>query len=144
MGRPSYLSIGEIAEHLPMLTVQCDRCGRAGRYSTAKLVEQYGAEATVQPFEDDLTRDARISMTQDTHSEMRADDAGFAAVAAESAAVISLLASRQCLCAALKITSQAQHHFAISTTEHSCRALAQFSCCLQHSRHRTGEAFVRS
>ena len=56
MARLSYLSIGEIAEHLPMLTVQCDRCGRHGRYNTAQLVEKYGAAATVQPFQDDLTR----------------------------------------------------------------------------------------
>jgi hypothetical protein len=46
MARLSYLSMGEIAEHLPMLTVQCDRCGRRGRYNTAQLVQRYGAAAT--------------------------------------------------------------------------------------------------
>ena len=32
------ITLGYIAEHLPMLNVQCDRCGRQCRYSTAKLV----------------------------------------------------------------------------------------------------------
>ena len=48
---------GYIARHLPMITVQCDRCGRRGRYSTAKLIVTYGADATVQGFQRDLTKD---------------------------------------------------------------------------------------
>jgi hypothetical protein len=67
MTRLSYLSIGEIAEHLSMLTVQCDRCGRRGRYNTAQLLAKYGAAATVQPFQDDLSW---IPLRQ-----VRADDA---------------------------------------------------------------------
>src|SRR6185437_16294769 len=50
-------TLGYIAEHLLMLNVHCDRCGRHGRYRTAKLVEKYGADANVQPFQEDLTRD---------------------------------------------------------------------------------------
>ena len=33
-----YVSLGEVAERLRMLRVECDRCGRKGRYSTAHLV----------------------------------------------------------------------------------------------------------
>lgn len=55
--RRNYISLGEIAEHLPMLNVQCARCGRHGRYSTDKLVAKYGADATVQPFQEDITKD---------------------------------------------------------------------------------------
>ena len=51
------VTLGEIAAHLPMLFVECRNCGRRGRYSTAKLVEKYGAASTVQPFQDDLRRD---------------------------------------------------------------------------------------
>lgn len=40
-----------------MLRVACDRCGRSGRYRTDKLFAKYGADATVQPFQEDITRD---------------------------------------------------------------------------------------
>lgn len=46
------ITFGEIAETFAMLTVQCDNCGRHGRYSTAKLVVKYGAASTVQPLQD--------------------------------------------------------------------------------------------
>jgi hypothetical protein len=49
--------LGYIAKHLPMLRVECDRCGRKGRYRTDKLLEKYGVDATLQPFQEDLTRD---------------------------------------------------------------------------------------
>jgi hypothetical protein len=51
------VNIGYIAQHLQMLGVQCDRCGRKGRYSTAKLVAKYGADATLQPLQEELTAD---------------------------------------------------------------------------------------
>ena len=51
------VTIGEIAEHFRLLDVKCDNCGRHGRYNTAKLVAKYGADSSVQPFQDDLRRD---------------------------------------------------------------------------------------
>ena len=51
------VTLGEIGKTLPMLRVVCDRCGREGRYRTAKLIAKYGAGASVAPFQDDLTRD---------------------------------------------------------------------------------------
>lgn len=29
---------------LPLVRVKCDKCGRAGQYHTAKLIERYGAD----------------------------------------------------------------------------------------------------
>lgn len=55
--RRSYVTLAEIAEYLPILRVVCDRCGRRGRYRTDKLVAKYGADASIQPFQDDITRD---------------------------------------------------------------------------------------
>jgi hypothetical protein len=51
------VTIGYIAEHLTMLGVQCDRCGRKGRYRTDKLLQEYGPESTLQPFQEKLTAD---------------------------------------------------------------------------------------
>jgi hypothetical protein len=49
-----------------MLNVQCDRCGGHGRYRTAKLVEKHGDDATVQPFQYDLTKDCPHKNIPDT------------------------------------------------------------------------------
>lgn len=55
--RRGYVSLGEIAAKLRMLRVKCDRCGREGRYSTARLVAKYGADASIQPLQDEITAD---------------------------------------------------------------------------------------
>ncbi|HVA12651.1 MAG TPA: hypothetical protein VNF99_05345 [Stellaceae bacterium] len=52
-----YGTLGEIAAKLRMLRVECDRCGRTRRYKTDKLIAKYGAGASIQPFQDDFTRD---------------------------------------------------------------------------------------
>lgn len=57
MDRGGVITLGEIAEHFSMLNVVCERCGRHGRYNTARLVGKYGADETVQPFQEDITRD---------------------------------------------------------------------------------------
>ncbi|HWE72323.1 MAG TPA: hypothetical protein VG328_04130 [Stellaceae bacterium] len=51
------ITLGEIAAKLRMLHVTCDRCGRADRYGIARLVKEYGAESSIQQFQDDITRD---------------------------------------------------------------------------------------
>jgi hypothetical protein len=51
------VNLGYIARHLAMLNVQCDRCGRKGRYRTDKLLAKYGAESSREEFQNDLTRD---------------------------------------------------------------------------------------
>jgi hypothetical protein len=43
--RRLFLSLGEIASRIEILEIRCSRCDRAGRYSTTRLVEQYGADA---------------------------------------------------------------------------------------------------
>ena len=37
-------TLGDIAARMKLLEVRCSRCTRAGRHSTAKLVERWGAE----------------------------------------------------------------------------------------------------
>ena len=51
------VTVGYVARHLKMLGVQCDRCGRHGRYSTAKLVERFGPDANLQAWQEELTAD---------------------------------------------------------------------------------------
>jgi len=39
------VTLGDIADKLPMLEVACSRCERHGRLSVAKLIEQHGVDA---------------------------------------------------------------------------------------------------
>jgi len=55
--RRGYIPLGDIAAKLTLLRVQCDRCGRAGQYRTDRLVARYGADESIGPFQDDITRD---------------------------------------------------------------------------------------
>ena len=38
------ITLAEIAERLTVLEVRCTKCDHRGRYRTARLVEQYGAD----------------------------------------------------------------------------------------------------
>jgi hypothetical protein len=53
----AYVSLGEIATKLRILHIRCDRCGRAGRYSTRRLVREYGADTSIEPLQNDMTAD---------------------------------------------------------------------------------------
>jgi hypothetical protein len=57
MSKRGYINLGEIAQRLDMLVIACDRCGRRGQYSTAKLVAKYGADASIEPLQNDVTAD---------------------------------------------------------------------------------------
>jgi hypothetical protein len=57
--RRGYITLGEIAARLPMLRVECDRCGRSGRYRTDKLVAKYGADASIQLFLEEIIKDCQ-------------------------------------------------------------------------------------
>ena len=51
------ITFGEIGRDPSHANVRCDRCFRRGRCKTTKLVAQFGADATVQPFQDWITKD---------------------------------------------------------------------------------------
>jgi hypothetical protein len=40
----TYLVFGDIEGKLNVLRVECGRCGRKGRYSVRRLIEQYGRD----------------------------------------------------------------------------------------------------
>jgi hypothetical protein len=42
-----HLTFGDIEGKLDMLTVECTRCPRKGRYSVAKLIEQHGRQGNM-------------------------------------------------------------------------------------------------
>jgi hypothetical protein len=62
-GSRGVVTWGYIARHLPVITVHCDRCGRAGRYHTDKLLEKYG-DTNIQQFQRDITADCPRNSTR--------------------------------------------------------------------------------
>ena len=53
--RAGYISLGRIAERLNVLVVQCDRCGHRGQYPLWKLMVKYGADASIEPLQNEIT-----------------------------------------------------------------------------------------
>jgi hypothetical protein len=53
----TYLVFGDIAGKLKMLRIECTKCPRQGRYSVAKLIEQYGQRGNMTKWVSDLKGD---------------------------------------------------------------------------------------
>jgi hypothetical protein len=51
------VTLGQVAERLAMLEVACGRCGRRGRYSTARLVVKHGAAMGLPDLREVLAAD---------------------------------------------------------------------------------------
>jgi hypothetical protein len=49
MSSSGAITLGEIADRLPMLEVACSRCERHGRLRVARLIERYGENAAHPP-----------------------------------------------------------------------------------------------
>ena len=76
MTRRGYISLGEIAQRLNVLVIQCDRCGRRGQYPLRKLIAKYGADASIEPLQNDITADCprSIPMTAGEIGAMMKDE----------------------------------------------------------------------
>ena len=47
----------DIAGKLDVLRIECDRCGRRGRYRVDRLVKKYGIDAKLFAWSDEVTAD---------------------------------------------------------------------------------------
>lgn len=57
MPRAGQVILGDVADKLTMLRVECPRCGRAGRYAVARLLRERGRDAGLHEFLRELTAD---------------------------------------------------------------------------------------
>ena len=57
MPRNGSHTFADLRRRLAMLRLECAKCGRAGRYSLAKLIEERGADTTLNEWRDSLTAD---------------------------------------------------------------------------------------
>jgi hypothetical protein len=51
MPRDGAIIFRDIAGKLDVLTIECDKCGRFGRYHVERLIEQYGIDAKLFDWE---------------------------------------------------------------------------------------------
>ena len=71
--RDGCITFSDLLGRLKVLRVDCDRCGRHGRYLVDKLVYDHGADAKLGEWFSNLTKDCR-QKNQD--GVVRACDAG--------------------------------------------------------------------
>lgn len=55
MPRDGAIVSGDLVGKLDALRVECSKCGRAGRYRIADLIERYGRDGKLLAFTDDVT-----------------------------------------------------------------------------------------
>ena len=51
------ITFGDLVGKLDVLVVACDKCGRKGRYSVARLIERHGRDAKVLDLLAEITAD---------------------------------------------------------------------------------------
>jgi hypothetical protein len=47
----------DLVDKLDVLNVECDKCGRRGRYHLHRLIERYGIDAKLFDWSDEITAD---------------------------------------------------------------------------------------
>jgi len=57
MPRDGAITVGDLVGRLEYLTLECEKCGRRGRYRVARLVEQHGPDHKLTDWQWQLTAD---------------------------------------------------------------------------------------
>jgi hypothetical protein len=52
-----HLTFADIEGKLDVLTIECTRCPRRGRYNMAKLIEQHGRQGNMMAWKEQLNAD---------------------------------------------------------------------------------------
>jgi hypothetical protein len=57
MPREGAIIFRDLVGKLEVLNVECDKCGRRGRYRLDRLIERYGIDAKLFEWSDEITAD---------------------------------------------------------------------------------------
>ena len=57
MPRDGAIIFRDLVGKLDMLNVECDKCGRHGRYRLDRLIERYGIDAKINEWSSEVTAD---------------------------------------------------------------------------------------
>jgi len=57
MPRNGSITFGDLIGKLDTVLVECEKCGRSGRYSVRRLIEQHGRDGKMTDWQSNLTAD---------------------------------------------------------------------------------------
>jgi hypothetical protein len=57
MPRHGAIIFGDLTGKLDVLLVACEKCGRSGRYSVRRLIDQRGGDGKIIDWKDDIAAD---------------------------------------------------------------------------------------
>ena len=69
MPREGAIIFRDLVGRLEVLNVQCDKCGRRGRYRLDRLIERYGIDAKLFDWSDEITADCPRKQAKDLNDQ---------------------------------------------------------------------------
>jgi len=69
MPRDGAIIFRDIVGKLDVLAVECDKCGRFGRYHLERLIERYGIDAKLFDWSDEITADCPRRHSKNLHDQ---------------------------------------------------------------------------
>jgi hypothetical protein len=69
MPREGALIFRDVLGRVDYLEVICEKCGRKGRYSVARLVERYGVDSKLFDWTDEITADCPRKIARDLNDQ---------------------------------------------------------------------------
>jgi hypothetical protein len=69
MPREGAIIFREIVGKLDALNVECEKCGRRGRYQVHPLIERYGIDAKLFDWSDEITADCPRKQAQNLNDQ---------------------------------------------------------------------------
>jgi hypothetical protein len=57
MPREGAIIFRDLVGKLKVINVECDKCGRRGRYRLGRLIERYGSDTKLFDWSDEITAD---------------------------------------------------------------------------------------
>jgi len=71
MPRDGAIIFRDLVGKLGVLNVECDKCGRRGRYMLARLIARYGLDAKLFKWSDEITADCPRKAGEEFERSMR-------------------------------------------------------------------------
>jgi hypothetical protein len=104
MPREGAIIFRDIVGKLDVLRVECDKCGRAGRYRVDRLIERYGIDAKLFDWFDESTADCLAQTGSESERHLWRQVPGSAEGSVTVTGALSVAASCVCSCAGKRIS----------------------------------------
>jgi hypothetical protein len=78
MPREGAIIFGDLVGKLDVLRIECDKCGRRGRYRLDRLIWRYGIDAKLFEWSDEVTADCPRKQAKNLYQSVRCALSGLA------------------------------------------------------------------